>query len=371
MKVLVTHASAGRGHTRAAQAVYSYFKGHCRDIDAEIVDILDTTSAFFRLSYSCGYSSLIRYAPFLWQAAFWVTEAAPFRRITRAFASAINRINTRNFARLLIRVNPDFIISTHFLTSEIAASLKQAGKINGRLITVITDFGVHPFWISPGTDQYIVAAPFTKDLLRRQGIEEERIKIFGIPIEEKFRKDGNPEALYAKFGLQKGLFTVIISTGSFGIGPIEEIVASMHDDAQFLVVTANNRELYRRLKNKNYPHVAVFGFIDNIQELMAISDIIICKPGGLTIAEAMAMDLLPVFITKIPGQESENLKALADYGIGVYAASCRRVRDTILDFKLHPGKFREIKLKIAEIKKPFAAREICCVVYQSSAGPGS
>ncbi|HTY45861.1 MAG TPA: glycosyltransferase, partial [Patescibacteria group bacterium] len=318
MKVIIAYASAGAGHSKAAEAVYNRFREKHPGVTAISIDILAQENCFFRYCYSHGYSFMVKYAPFLWQFGFWVCAWRPLRFLTRPIAKALNRLNTRNFAQFLIRESPDVIISTHFLTSEIAAALKKRNRINCRLITVITDFGVHPFWLSEGTDTYVAASEATRHVLLAEGIEDGRIRVLGIPVDEKFLSPGDAAALCRKFGIQENKFTVLVATGSFGIGPIARIVASLQD-VQVLVVCAKNKKLYRSLQEAAYPQARVFGFVDNIQELMAVSDIIITKPGGLSTVESLSMGLFPIFIVPIPGQETENIRCLAEQGVGMYA----------------------------------------------------
>ena len=109
---------------------------------------------------------------------------------------------------------------------------------------------------------------------------------------------------------------MLVVTGSFGIGPIEEIVQLLCNDYEVLAVCARNKRLFGRLKARAYPHTHVFGFVENIDELMTVSDVIITKPGGLTISESLCMDLIPLFIAAIPGQESMNVEVLQNAGIG-------------------------------------------------------
>lgn len=368
MKIVITYASAGTGHNRAAQAIYSHLREYHKEIDVKIIDVLKKTNILFGLSYYYGYLFLVKYAPFLWWLGFWSTYAKVLRPFNKPIVLIINRLSTRKFSKFLIQENPDFIISTHFLPSEISVYLKRTQKIKSRIFTVITDFGVHPFWIADGTDIYNVALDSTKEKLISEGIKENNIKEFGIPIDSKFLRRYEKDVLTKKFDIDQNKFTVLITTGSFGIGPIEEIVDLLYKDIQILVVCANNKRLYTRLKNKNYPDVRVFGFIDNIQELMSVSDIIITKPGGLTISESLTMDLVPIFIAAIPGQETENIKILTKKGIGIKARNTASIKDIILDFKNRPDKLKSIKENISRIKKPFATRELCNAVCQGSIG---
>ena len=311
MKIIIAYATAGTGHLRAAEAIYNYFKENCPHQDLKIIDALQKTNFIFRKFYSYGYLFLVNHALWLWRFAFWLTSIKCLRPTTNFLISVINRLNAKNFSNFLIQEKPDFIISTHFFPSEIATRLKKFNKLNSKLVTVITDFGIHPLWISAGTDMYIVASRFSKEQLILAGVQENSIKDFGIPIDTKFSKQYEKNILCKKFNIEPNKLTILITTGSFGIGQIEEIVDSLYKEVQILVVSAHNKILYARLKKRNYSSVRVFGFIDNMQELMAVSDMIITKPGGLTIAESLAMGLLPIFITAIPGQETENAKILA------------------------------------------------------------
>ncbi len=366
MKVIIAYASAGAGHSKAAEAVYNCFRKKYPHVTAYAVDILAQESRFFRFCYNRGYSFMVKYAPFLWRFGFWLCAWRPLRFFTRAIAMLLNRLNSRRFARLLIRENPDCIISTHFLTSEVAALLKRRSRISSRLVTVVTDFGVHPFWLSAGTDMYIAASEATRQALRVEGVEEARIRVLGIPVDEKFLAVQDKPGLCKKFGIQENKFTVLVATGSFGIGPITEIVALLHREAQVLVVCAKNKKLYQSLQETAYPQVRVFGFVDNIQELMAVSDIIITKPGGLSTVESLAMGLLPVFIAPIPGQETENIRFLADQGVGVYAAGAQEILRIVGDFRDHPEELKAAKERVARMSKPYAAQELCDAVCKGS-----
>jgi len=190
--------------------------------------------------------------------------------------------------------------------------------------------------------------------------------IYRILQYAKFCQKYEKNTLCKKFDIEPNKFTILISTGSSGIGRIEEIVDSLYKEAQILVVCAQNKILYARLKKKNYPKVRVFGFVDNIQELMAVSDMIITKPGGLTIAESLAMGLLPIFIAAIPGQETENAKILAKKSIGVNIKDVASIKDIVLDLRDHPDKLKSMKEKLNELKRPFAVKELCNAVCQGS-----
>jgi processive 1,2-diacylglycerol beta-glucosyltransferase len=362
MKVVVTYASCGTGHFKAAQAICNCLKKDYPSFNICLVDILEKTNPFFGLFYRRSYSFLVNKAIFLWRIVFWVTNLKHLCHIAKFIGEILNRFNAANFIRFIAKEKPDFIISTHFLPSELSGTLRKSGRIKSRIISVITDFDVHPYWVSEGIDLYVVASDYTKEKLLLHGVLPEAIKVFGIPVDPRFLQTYAKEEVCLRLGIKKDKFTVLIMTGSFGIGPIEEIVEILHKDLQLLVVCALNKSLYARLK-KNYPSdIKVFGFVDNVAELMAASDVIIAKPGGLSISEILAMELVPIFISAIPGQETANVQMLRSCGVGLSPAGIKELREAVLDYSAHPEKLSEIKERMRRIKKPNALEDICHVI---------
>ena len=363
MKIFIIYASAGSGHAKAAEAIYDYLKDK-PGINVELIDVLSQANSFFGRAYTGLYSFTIRYLRWLWSFCYWVTSLYPLSIFFRKINSALDLLNTRSLARKLLQDNPDLVIATHFLPPEIVSYLKKTGQINSALITFITDFGAHPYWISEGVDFYFVPSELARRQLLLEGVADKRIKVTGIPVAAKFFKDFDKVSLRNKFGLTQGGFVVLIVSGSFGIGPIEKIVDLLHNDLEILVVCAGNQRLYARLTAKNYPKAKVFGVVNNMEELMGASDIILTKPGGLTVAELLVMELPPVFITAIPGQESQNIKFLISSGIGFDARKLgvERIRGIILKLKSDTQELKRQREKINKFKNNFSLEELNNVI---------
>lgn len=368
MKIIITYASVGAGHFKAAEALYKHLSAD-KSLSVTLIDVLEESCPFFRDFYRKSYDFIVKYFPSFWALCYFITQTRTLRFIVQPLHLAINRLNTKKFLRNIIEANPDYILSTHFLSSQLAAYLKRKKKIKARIFTVITDLGVHAFWVAKGTDRYFVACDFTRDQLIREGVKPVIIHASGIPIDAKFFQTFSSKVICERLGLDESRFTALVMTGSFGIGPLEEIVDLLHQDIQILVVCAKNRRLYSRLKNKNYPSVRVFAFIDNTEELMAVSDIIITKAGGLTISEFLAQEVAPLFICAIPGQEKTNIRVLASYDIGEEAEAGQQIKRIVRHYKEHPEELAKIKQRIQSLKKPFAVEEISHAICQGGSGP--
>ncbi len=366
MKIIIVYASAGAGHFKAAESVYEFFRKENPSLEVELVDVLSLSGTLFRKNYAPIYDFMVNHAHWLWALSFKLTGLKTFSKLVFFLHSLICRANTVKLADFLINANPDYIISTHFLPSVVVSSLRARGKLNSKLITVITDFGVHPFWIAPFTDIYVVASEPTAKQLESKGVEPGIIREWGIPVNPKFLKTPDKRGLCGKFGINPDKFTVLIATGSFGIGPIEEVADSLYRDNQVLVVCARNEKLYKGLKAKENANLKVFGFVDNMHELMAVSDIIVAKPGGLSISEILAMELIPLFISPIPGQETHNLEILAKYGIGEQISDPAKVCQIVESYKNDPDKIAGIKDNIRKFRKSYAVGDMYEFICSSS-----
>ncbi len=366
MKIIIAYASAGAGHFKAAESVYEFFCEKNPSWEVELVDVLSYSGALFRKNYAPVYDFMVNHASWLWALSFRLTGLKTFSRLVFFLHSVICRVNTKNLVDYLIKEKFDYIISTHFLPSVIVSSLKAHGKLNSKLITVLTDFGVHPFWIANSTDIYVTASKSTAKQLESKGVRPELIREWGIPVSSKFLKPSDKNDLCRKFAIRPDKFTVLIATGSFGIGPIKEMADSLCVNNQVLVVCARNKKLYKALRLKENANLKVFGFVSNMHELMAVSDIMIAKPGGLSISEILAMEIVPLFISPIPGQEMQNLEVLARYGIGEQVNNSGRICEIVESYKNNPDKILAIKESIRDFRKSYATGELYEFVCSNS-----
>ena len=359
MKILVIHASAGAGHLKAAQAIYDGLRKHTTH-EAFFADSLDYTGPFFKAFYRRSYVLLVSRAPWLWGFFFRVADLSWIQPFSRPCRRVFNGLNAQGLRTFLMEERFDYVFTTHFMANEVTAALKRKGVIDSKLVTVVTDFDVHRIWLSPETDFYAVACEWTEQKLRQLGVAREKIRVTGIPVDEKFTRPADREELKQKLGLKENAFTVLIATGSFGIGPIEEIlrILEREDGLQTLVVCGHNRRLFERLRGRNYCGAKILGLVDNMHELMAASDCMVTKPGGLSIAEALVSQLPMIFFHPIPGQETSNVRVLREYGICSMPADVPGIAGELRKLK----SFRDAHLtalkRTQRLAKPSAVRDI-------------
>jgi processive 1,2-diacylglycerol beta-glucosyltransferase len=211
-----------------------------------------------------------------------------------------------------------------------------------------------------------VAGENTRSRMVARGVGGEKIKVTGIPVSKKFSSQPSAGAIRQRMGLRDDLHTLLVLGGGFGMGPVAEILCELDkcpEPFQTIVVTGKNMELRREVSCVDRKHPThVLGFASNMHELMAVADLIITKPGGLTTSEALAMGKPLMILDPIPGQEAANSDFLLESGAAI---KLNRVEDLPhrLAQVLTGKKLLQIGKAAAKIGKPHAARDVCSAVY--------
>lgn len=315
MKILILHASAGEGHRRAAIAVESaLIRSGISKTDVQVADALDFGGDFFKKTYVGFYYWFVKNMPVMWGVFYALLDHPIVYRVFYPIRRVYNAWHGRKLLKHVLETKPDWIICTHFFSAELLGYAKSTGKKIGNLLVLVTDFHPVRVWMHSGVDAYWVLSEEAKQTLIQRGVEPEQITAGGFPILPEFQKTGDRSAILRKHGFEGGRLTVLLTTGSFGLGEQEKILAglnSLKDRVQCFVVCGRNQVLHDALKQKAYDYpVQIFGFVDFMPELMDASDLMVAKPGGATTAEAMAKGVPMIATGAIPGQETENLKFL-------------------------------------------------------------
>ena len=258
---------------------------------------------------------------------------------------------------------PDVVLCTHYLPLETLTPMRD--KADGPrpfVVCIVTDFEAHALWMESCVDLYCVAAEETKARLIARGVAAENVVVTGIPIAAKFSTKPDAKAVRKQYGLRDDLSTLLVLSGGFGMGPVAEILAELDKASgqfQTLVVTGRNEELRRKLATQDRKHPThVLGFSTNMHELMAVADLIITKPGGLTTSEALALGKPLFILNPIPGQEAANSDFLLEHGA---AAKANRVEDLPyrVEQLLGSKKLSEMGKLAKSLGRANAAQAIC------------
>jgi processive 1,2-diacylglycerol beta-glucosyltransferase len=361
MRILIATMTAGGGHNAAAAALEENWKILRPDDVVERVDLLKYFSPLHRKLHMDGYVKLVETAPELWGMVFKTTDnTKATRRLSKiklAFPSGSRRRILKHFKEFA----PDAVLCTHYSPLEILGVLKSKSA-SPFVVSIVTDFEAHALWMEEAVDLYCVAAEETKARLVARGAKAENIVATGIPISTRFLEKIEVKAVRQRYGWRDDLPTVLVLSGGFGMGPVAEILRELDKVSasfQTVVVTGKNEELRRELAAQDRKHpTQILGFSTNMHELMAVSDLIVTKPGGLTTSEAMAMGKPLFILNPIPGQEAANSDFLLEHGA---ATKVNRVEDLPyrVEQLLGSKKLAEMAKAAKKIGRPLAAQRIC------------
>ncbi len=372
MKIFIFHATAGHGHKKVAEVLSKALQSRgLANSDVRVFDSLDLTPWVFKKTYPASYFYSVKYTPKVWGFFYENLDLPGPYSMLRPLRHCANRLNGGAILDLVKKENPDVLVCTHFFTAELFASAKQGGEIKARLITIITDFLPHTFWVNEGTDIYWVMSEETRAELLKRGVPDDKIKVGGIPVDSIFQPSGNRKVILEKHGLAPDKFTLLLTSGSFGLGPQEEILKALgafKDRIQCLVVCGQNSNLKSRLESQSYSFpVKIFGFVDFMPDLMEASDLMIAKPGGSTTTESLAKGLPMIVMEPIPGQESRNAGVLENRYASFSMKNPEDVRVILNAVFENPALLESKKKAMAQLAKPHAAEDLVSFILKSPA----
>lgn len=159
--------------------------------------------------------------------------------------------------------------------------------------------------------------------------------------------------------------------------PITEYEAILQSIDQVAVshttIVVAGREPERHRVARQYREEAknpmvVLDYVDNVHELMAVSDLLVSKAGGLTTAESLCRGLPVVIYRPIPGQEDANADFLVRHGAGRRAHTEAEVAPIITYLLEHPWELKAMGRQARQLGHPEAASTIARMVNEAWSG---
>ncbi|MCK5594607.1 glycosyltransferase [bacterium] len=360
-RILFLTTSTGSGHMRASEAMEEAI---CRT-SHETFDI-QTETCFDYLSPSSRKITTKTYIKSIQLIRRVLKSLYNYRKKHTDKDSAEHFLSIplmKKRKKVIRNFDPDIIVCTHALSCRFVSILKSKREISASLIAVITDFDVHPYWFSKYVDAFIVPTDEIKKEFISHRIKMDKIHAFGIPIHPAFSKTQNKLVLKTQLGMRKNIPIILIIGGGWGLGPIKKIVKRLNSSKmalQLIVITGKNEVLQKKLK-KISPRlnvsIKIFGYVNNIDEFMEVSDIAITKPGGLAVSELLAKGLPAILIDVISGQERTNGDYLISKGAACRIKKTNQLKDTIRTLLSDPLRLDQMRANAKAAAKPFAARD--------------
>ena len=370
-RVLVVSAKAGAGHLRAAEAVESAVRETYPDVEVRNLDALEYTNVLFRKNFTGLYHQLVKRLPSVWGMIYGSTERRSANQFIKKLSGFVDRLNTRALRKAVRKYDPDAVICTHYLPAEVFAVQRRKGTLRASVSIVLTDYDIHPMWVQGGADRYFVATEEMAHALRVKGIGDATAHVSGIPVLSQFTQSyPDRTAMREQLGLRPTPKTVLMAAGGFGMVKVDELVAMLADavdDVQFLVIAGRNKKLEKSLRtvaDARPGKIVPFGFVSNMHELMAASDFMVTKCGGLTSTECLVMSVPMIIVNPIPGQEERNADFLLESGAALRANSPAHLLFKVRKLLDNPSLLTQMRDAASRVAHPRAAYDIAQAVCE-------
>src|SRR5262245_5730615 len=312
-RALILYASVGTEHKRAEIALGDAFT--CKqDGEVRVEDTLDYGSPLFRQAYARSCLDLSERAPALWRLFYQGTNISDpeWSEITNRLRSLVERLGVTRLERLVRKFAPAAIVCTHFLPLELLLRLKLDGRLPQPIYCVVTDFVAHTFWVAPEIDGYFVAGEITREQLVARRVPSSIIHVSGIPVDLAIAEPKPIAEMRAQLGFPIDEPLVSLFGGGLDVERVQQMVRGLlaSDASGTLAVVAGRNEALMDAREDlgDGPTMCLrkLGFISHVDDLLAASDLIITKAGGLIVSEALARGTPLLVIDPIPGQEEWN-----------------------------------------------------------------
>lgn len=344
-KILVISSDhTGHGHKSIAESLHEKI-GKNQDIHIHVVDGFSLGGKPL-LNIGKSYGPITRFSGQLWNLIWHFSAISSF--FVDKFVAMMIR---KNLIALLNEFKPDLILSIHPNFNGSIINILQ--KYNNQIPfgTLIADLvNIYPLWADPRADFILSPTEEARQICLDYGIPESKIEVTGFPVRERFHRK-SPTKFESKLVLN-----FLMMSGGEGVGNMSTIAENLltHFNCTVNIIAGRNEslkaDLEASLKTKYNERVQIFGFVNNIQDLMLEADVAITRGSPNVMFEAVATNLPIVITGALPGQEKDNPLFAENHNLGVYCKDTNDLHHIIEDLMANEG---EKLLSIIQSQKDF------------------
>lgn len=339
--ILILTTSFGMGHNSVAKAISGQLVNENPNLEVNIIDLLDVSNPNSKDLFFNVYKLLTKNHPTIYNHFYKLKKDVENNYLDEIMYN----IYLKKVAKFIMESEAKLIISTFPLCSGFVSRAKEKYNLDVPLITSITDVVDSWEWIHNNTDMYFVPCKVVESKLMEKGIPNDKIKITGIPVQDEFLNTNKKNKDYKQ---------VLIMGGAMDkIGLSVDVLKALDGVSKLktVVITGNNKELYERLnKAGKLNNVEILGYTTEIAKLMDDSDVLVTKPGGATLFEAINKGIPMVLKNSNVGQEEENIQFIRDTGIGILLDEDECLEDALIKSLSDDIKMDQIKHNIEEVR---------------------
>ncbi len=354
-KILILSVSHGAGHQRAADALRKALQEIQSDAVVDVLDALAYCTRWFRNYYN-SYHIPLRYCPALWG---WIEKVQHDHPSTGP--RWLYRRGGEPLFQFIQAYGPDIVIATEVGMCELAALLKREAHARFHLVGICL-MNVYRAWAKPEVDLYPVAPGDLAAQLKATGVPPAKILPCGTPIDPSFAVPRNRTTARTRLGVESDFPLLLILFGGTGFGKPRRILAELNKVKQPLEVvfiTGRNQRLEQDVYHlcRGRLRTRVFGWVDNMHEWMAAADLLVSKPAGVTVFEAITSGLPLLAFDPLPGDENRNCHLVQQWQVGVWVKHPADLASTVDRLLTNREELQLLRKRALELARPHAARD--------------
>lgn len=373
-KVLIFYASYGGGHLSAAKSIKEYIDENYENVETKMIDCIKYINTALEKVTTTAYKEMAKKAPWAWEKVYYKSQSGLLAKVS----TTTNKIMAVKMVKLFREFQPDVVISTHPFGSQMTSYLKQKQKTNCKLATIMTDFAPHDQWLIGHNfvDFFFVSNNSMKDAIIKENPSLYK-KVFatGIPISKRFSFSYSKNEICSSFNITPNKKIILFfGGGEYGLGKNRTVkilnTLANFKDIYVIAIAGKNEKMKQAfeeiVKEKSKEEsIKVLSFTDKVPELMAISNLVITKPGGLTVSESLACNLPLLVINPIPGQEEENAEFLEQSKCAIWLKKNDNVENVLTNILENDSKLKEMKEFASKLANPYSSKNICEIVFNN------
>ncbi|PTM60023.1 MGDG synthase family glycosyltransferase [Desmospora activa] len=357
-RIIILTMGFGSGHNAAAKALQEEYEA--RGVPAEVIDLLELVPGSVHPFLQSGYNRMLSRFPFVYSYLYDRTNhSAWLRTFSSEIIEKTGWMIRHKVNRLLYRFAPTRVVSTHPFSLLLLPSRWRSLPTVG----VLTDYELHPLWLMEAPDLLCVPARLLTSEQRKwlswkwggQLVET------GIPYSHRFRESVSAYEAKKRLGADPNRPLVLLMGGGLGCGPLAKLaqtLANFTGEFQLWVLVGSNRKLWKQLSdfaaNKD---VRIYGTRDDMPLLMDAAEVLVTKPGGLTVTEAMIKGVPLILFEALPGQERANLAHVVRHG-AARAATPDTLAEEVVRLIRQPSLRDSMSDKLELLASPDSTRQI-------------
>ena len=364
-RVLFLFSDTGGGHRSAAEAIIEAIHLEYPDqVECEMIDIFKDYAPA-PLNYTPKLYPPMARVPEVWALGYRISDG---KKRTSAFNTIVWPY-IRRATKKLVRENPaDLIVSVHPLSnSPVLRAMRHSPQ---PFMTVVTDMvSTHAFWYDRRADLVIVPTTEAKERGVCYGVEENKIKVVGLPVADRFcHPPKDVPSLRDHLGWPQDKPVALLVGGGEGMGPLEVVARAINEsglDLALVVICGRNASVKKHLENLNWNIPSrIYGFVKEMPDFMAASNFLITKAGPGTISEAFIAGLPMIIYSRMPGQEDGNVFYVVNQKAGVWAPHPDRVVEALSSWLADEQLRNTAESACRRLARPNASREIARTIGQ-------